>query len=279
MKKRRLLTLTGLILLVGLLWDSCVWAKPCEDDPFTEADERIACEGKLKVANALTNSIGMKFIQIQAGSFIMGDNEYYAKPAHQVTISRSFYMGMYEVTQEQWYKVMSNNPSFHKTEKVGMNSRNHPVETVSWNDAQEFIQKLNQKENTKKYRLCTEAEWEYAARAGTTTGWACGNSESCLGDYGWYDTNAGNVTHPVGQKLPNAWGLYDMHGNVWEWVQDWYGDYTSGSTKDPRGPNSGSFRVSRGGGFYFNADYARSAGRNSVVPSYRHGNSGFRLCQ
>lgn len=191
-----------------------------------------------------TNSLGIQFVQIPAGTFWMGSDTSNCprddpfternenqdcvdgvsndeKPRHQVTISQSFWLGKYEVTQAEWYKVMGNNPAGFKSEKVGGDSRRHPVENVSWNDAQEFIRRLNGMEDASNYRLPTEAEWEYACRAGST-----GDYAGDLNAMTWYGENAGNTTHPVGQKRPNAWGLYDMHGNVWEWCQDWYeGNY------------------------------------------------------
>jgi formylglycine-generating enzyme required for sulfatase activity len=188
-----------------------------------------------------TNSIGVKFVLIPAGSFtlkkeakeiknVFGETECTAIttiPAVKVTISKPFYLGKYEVTQEQWYAVMGNNPAkFH--------GQKNPVESVSWDDAQAFINCLNQKEGHIRYRLPTEAEWEYAARAGTTTEYFFGNSASDLSRYAWYEDNSGYTTHPVGQKQPNPWGLYDIYGNVWEWVQDWYGNLET-SVTDPRG--------------------------------------------
>jgi formylglycine-generating enzyme required for sulfatase activity len=162
-----------------------------------------------------SNSIGMDFVLIPAGKFMMGsdtgDND--EKPVHEVRISKPFYLGKYEVTQGQWQAVLGNNPSNFKGDA------NLPVGNVSWEDVQEFIRKLNAKEGGTKYRLPTEAEWEYAARAGTTTAYSYGNDVSQLKEYAWYAENAGGKTHPVGQKEPNAWGLHDKHGNVWEWVQ------------------------------------------------------------
>jgi formylglycine-generating enzyme required for sulfatase activity len=164
----------------------------------------------------------MEFVLIQAWTFQMGSNngEPNEKPVHMVRISRPFYLGKYEVTQAQWEAVMGNNPSQFKGDP------NSPVENVSWDDVQEFIKRLkrlNTRESGVKYRLPREAEWEYAAQAGTTTAYSFGNDPSQLGEYAWYGENANGETHPVGQKKPNPWGLYDMHGNVWEWVQDWYG--------------------------------------------------------
>jgi formylglycine-generating enzyme required for sulfatase activity len=236
-----------------------------------------------------TNSIGMEFVLIPAGSFMMGapesDNKYKKViPAnyifqHKVTISKPFYLGKYEVTQAQWMEVMGNNPSEFKGE-------NNPVETVSWEDVQVFIQKLNQKEGTDKYRLPTEAEWEYAARAGTAGPYYFGDNESDLGDYAWYKDNAGGASRPVGQKKPNPWGLFDMHGNIWEWAADWHGmDYYPNSPEvDPPGPASydkdiGKFRVLRGGDWTTNAYGCRSWYRGSNLPGARFGNFGFRLAR
>jgi formylglycine-generating enzyme required for sulfatase activity len=153
------------------------------------------------------------------------------------------------------------------------------VEWVSWNDVQEFISRLNRQEGHSRYRLPTEAEWEYAARAGTTGAYSFGDDPDSLGLYGWYWHNAGEKTHSVGQKGSNPWGLYDMHGNVWEWVQDWYGKgYYSDSTGiDPRGPSSGTARVLRGGSWIDDASGCSAAYRNFFTPGDRSGLHGFRL--
>ena len=220
-----------------------------------------------------TNSIGMQFVRIPAGAFMMGssDGDSNEKPIHKVTIGTAFLLGRFEVTQAQWEAVMGNTPSSFK-------GRHNPVERVSWDDVQNFIKKLNAKEGHNRYRLPTEAEWEYAARAGTQTKYSFGDDASRLGDYAWYGDNSGGRTHPVGKK-PNAWGLYDMHGNVWEWVQDWYGsDYYSNSpSTDPKGPSSGSNRVSRGGSWLYSAGKCRSANRDNYSPGIRSVNIGFRL--
>jgi formylglycine-generating enzyme required for sulfatase activity len=238
----------------------------------------------LAAEKTYTNSISMEFVLIPAGSFmweeevkessnVFGEVERTKIPARKVTISKSFYLGKYEVTQEQWYTVMGNNPA----KFLG---RKNPVENVSWYDAQEFVRRLNAKEGHNRYRLPTEAEWEYAARAGTTGAYSFGDDEGSLGRYAWYEGNSGKKTHPVGQKQPNAWGLYDMHGNVEEWVQDWYGNYSSSSVTDPKGPSSGSDRVVRGGGWYNSAQLCRAAFRYGDSPDNRGslgGSRGFRL--
>ena len=217
-----------------------------------------------------TNSVGMTFKLIPAGTFIMGEGG----QAHEVTLTEPFQMGVHEVTQAQYEQVMGSNPS-------GFKGADNPVEGVTWDDAVEFCRRLSELPAEKKagnvYRLPTEAEWEYACRAGTTTKYSFGDDESELGDTAWYAENSGGKTHPVGSKLPNAWGLYDMHGNVYEWCQDWYGDYPSGSVTDPSGATSSSGRVDRGGGWFDSADYCRSAYRYGILPSYRNYDLGFRV--
>jgi len=219
------------------------------------------------------NSIGMKFTRIPAGEFMMGslsdDNE---GPVHKVTIGKPFYIGTYPVTQREWKAVMGDTPSFFKGDDL-------PVENISWNDVQEFIQKLNKKEAIDKYRLPSEAEWEYACRAGTTTKYCFGNDESKLGEYAWYDGNSGNKTHPINLKKPNPWGLYDMHGNVWEWVQDIWHDSYNGAPTDGSVWKSGgdSNRVHRCGSWRFNAYYCQSAHRGSLCTTQHYDFLGFRL--
>jgi formylglycine-generating enzyme required for sulfatase activity len=215
------------------------------------------------------NNLGMEFVSIEPGSFEMGSYSGFdeEKPVHRVTISRRFQMQITEVTQGQWEAVMGSNPSYFKN-----CGKDCPVEQVSWNDAKVFIVRLNERNDGWLYRLPTEAEWEYAARAGTT-GQFAGN----LDDMAWYDANSGNTTHPVSQKQANAWGLYDMHGNVWEWVEDWYGHYPSGAATDPKGPSSGSARVCRGGSWFNGAGSCRSELRNISAPDDRGNDLGFRL--
>jgi formylglycine-generating enzyme required for sulfatase activity len=224
----------------------------------------------------MTNSIGMEFVLIPAGSFMMGDDGESAyddeKPRHRVTISQPFYLGKYEVTQAQWTAVMGSNPSEFK-------GSSNPVENVSWNDVQEFIRRLNEKEGTQKYRLPTEAEWEYAARAGTTSRYSFGDDADSLDRYAWYRNNSGKKTQPVGRRDPNAWSLYDMHGNVWEWVEDWFDEtyYARSPASDPRGPSGGAFRVLRGGSWLNDAGPLRSAYRSYDSPETRNESLGFRL--
>ena len=219
----------------------------------------------------ITNSIGMKLVWIPAGNFMMGSDsgESNEKPIHSVRISKGFYMGQTEVTQAQYTAVMGTNPSNFKGDNL-------PVETVSWNDATEFCRKLSQKENGRTYMLPTEAQWEYACRAQSTTVFSFGNSESALGDYAWYSSNK---THPVGQKRPNGFGLYDMHGNVWEWCSDFYDSnyYGRNDNVDPENTNSDSNRVLRGGCWYDDALRCRSAYRSWSIPGDRYSDGGFRV--
>jgi formylglycine-generating enzyme required for sulfatase activity len=217
-----------------------------------------------------TNSIVMEFVLIPAGSFQMGSNKYDdEKPVHKVEIKEAFYLGKTEVTQKQYQAIMGDNPSHFKGE-------NRPVENVSWNEAQEFIKKLNEKEGTKKYRLPTEAEWEYAARAGTTTKWSFGDEESELKNYAWYRDNSDSKTHEVGQKKPNGFGLFDMHGNVWEWTCSDYGKYSENNHLGCSSKNNAKKSL-RGGSWDFVAVYCRSAFRSDYEPVFRRDDGGFRV--
>ena len=234
----------------------------------------------------LTNSIGMKFMLIPAGEFQMGSpaNEEGREDweqQHRVRITHPFYLGAYEVTQEQFQQVMGNNPSDFK----GVNL---PVEQVSRDDAVEFCRKLSQEEG-KIYRLPTEAEWEYACRAGTKTAFAWGNSASSAqaninGNASYGDAAKGpsiEKTSSVGSYMPNAFGLYDMHGNVWEWCSDWYGSnyYPNSPADDPVGPGAGSGRVFRGGSWFDYPVYCRTASRSIGRPADRTNLVGFRVLQ
>lgn len=256
-----------------------------------------------------TNSLGMKFVWIPPGSFVMGspkdelekgspmenenrmgmkkligqdlfeDMEKKETRQHKVTLTKGFYMGVYTVTQEQWQAVMGNNPSHFKGEK------NLPVENVSWDKCQEFVKKLREKD-TKPYRLPTEAEWEYSCRAGTKTAFYFGDTISTDqanydGTHTYGDGGKGvyrKKTMPVGSFPANPWGLYDMHGNVWQFCQDWYGDYPQEDVVDPQGPDKGNSRVARGGSWGNTPHQARSAHRGSADPMTRGTNDGLRVC-
>lgn len=233
---------------------------------------RTAPQAQPALDKTLVNSIGMEFVLIPAGIYQMGSamGDPDERPMHQVTISKPFYLGTREVTQAQWQAVMGSNPSLFQ------GNPNLPVEQVWWTDAQEFVRKLNAKEGHTKYRLPTEAEWEYAARAGTMTAYSFGDDATRLGEYAWYKDNSGGHTHPVGQLKPNPWGLYDIHGNVWEWVQDWYKRYKPDAVTDPPGPDSGTHYMRRGCAWNNVTSACRSTNRYSVA-GYRDDFLGFRL--
>lgn len=234
-------------------------------------------ETEKQADNLITNSIGMEFKLLPAGTFLMGTNadKNNAKPVHQVILTKPFEMGVHEVTQEQYETVMGTNPSKSR-------GSNKPVEMVSWDDAIEFCIKLSalpaEKAAGSVYRLPTEAEWEYACRAGTTTNFSFGNDASLMDDFGWYFKNSGKATHPVGEKKPNPWGLYDMHGNIYEWCQDFYGSYPDKVVTDPTGASSGTGRMVRGGSATNTAGYCGSAFRfNHPPPETRQARLGFRV--
>ena len=231
------------------------------------------------------NTIGMKFVYIPPGSFMMGSppgepQRHPDEAGHQVTLSKGFYLGMTEVTQGQWHKVMGNNPS-----AFSGCGKDCPVESVSWHDVQKFIRKLNDMEGKNMYRLPTEAEWEYACRAGTKTLFSYGN---CLstdqanfdGRRTLDDCSNGNYRKtpvPVATFAANSWGLYDMHGNVWEWCRDWYGKKLPGDVTDPTGAPAGKYRVVRGGS-WFSVDHdCRSANRDRSAPHLELNHTGFRV--
>src|ERR1044072_3272180 len=225
------------------------------------------------VTTALSN---MKFRLIQPGAFLMGEtnSEENESPVHEVTIARSFYMGVYVVTQGEWRSVMGTEP--WKGREFVVNSDEHPAVYVSWVDAKAFIARLNAADSDNYYRLPTEAEWGYAARAGTETKFIFGDDDSLFNAYGWYKANAydAGTTHPqpVGRKRPNPWGLHDMHGNIWEWVEDWYyGSYAAPRRAEP------DEKVVRGGGYDYSSNGARSAFRNHYSPIRSYHVIGFRL--
>jgi formylglycine-generating enzyme required for sulfatase activity len=237
----------------------------------------------------LGNGVKMTFVLIPAGEFLMGSppttspeqlEKLFGKdpytdytrefPQHRVRISKPLWLGKTEVTQEQWQGVMGNNPS-----KLRDGPQN-PVENVSWHDCQQFLQKLNG-ELKKTFRLPTEAEWEYACRAGAATHFYFGDRATNLGEYAWCKGKSGPSTQPVRKKKPNAWGLHDMAGNVSEWCEDWFGPYEKGDQTDPRGPGPGAGRVVRGGSFYTAPTNLLSANRDRGIPGERNSHFGFRV--
>jgi formylglycine-generating enzyme required for sulfatase activity len=239
---------------------------------------------------------GMHLVFIPAGEFTMGspDKEKDRRTneeQHKVTLTKPVYLGKYEVTQAEWKKVTGNSPSNFKGE-------NNPVEQVCWEDCQEFLKRLNtptppspplrsgassqtptgQAPTPPLFCLPTEAQWEYACRAGTQTRFSFGDRDGDLGEYAWYSGNWDGKTHPVGGKKPNAWGGYDMHGNVWEWCEDWKAEYQAGTATDPKGPESGWYRVFRGGSWREDAADCRSALRYYGSPVSRLSIVGCRVC-
>jgi formylglycine-generating enzyme required for sulfatase activity len=245
------------------------------------------CQVLAQPPKEITNSIGMKLVLIPKGTFVMGSPEseegrQMDETQHEVTISKDYYLGVTEVTQGQYQKVMGNNPSYFQKRVIGKSdSSMYPVEQVSWEDAVEFCKKLSDLPEEKKavrvYRLPTEAEWEYACRAGSKAAYSFGANSESLGDYAWFVDDFRIQIHPVGEKKANAWGLYDMHGNVWEWCSDWYGEYPKSAVSDPVGPKEGLIRVNRGGSWDDKAAVCRSAFRLGRVPSFRNGDLGFRV--
>jgi len=294
----------GFVALVGIL----IWALGGGDDTGTPeqpvstptaskpVDDPTPAAKTPDAASPIENSIGMVLVPIPAGEFMMGSRfsaaevakrfgpavAAYVKdeyPRHRVTLTKSFHLGRTEVTQGQWTEVMGTTPW---KDKYGVREGDdYPAVNVNWEDAVEFCRKLSEKEGV-EYRLPTEAEWEYACRAGTTTMYSFGDDESQLGEYAWYSKNTiffgkEEYAHIVGQKKPNKWGLYDMHGNVFEWCQDWKAEYPSGDVTDPAGPASGSNRAFRGGCWSDDAGICRSANRFLSTPSSRDFFLGFRV--
>ena len=221
------------------------------------------------------DGISIEMVKVEAGSFNMGatpemqNPDEDEKPVHRVTLTNNYYIGKYEVTQALWQAVMGSNPSYFKGDDL-------PVEQVSWNDCQDFISKLNAMTG-KRFRLPSEAEWEYAARGGKKSRGYQYSGSNTLGDVAWYEGNSGSKTHAVGTKQPNELGIYDMTGNVYEWCQDWYGSYSSSPQTNPIGAVSGSCRVYRGGCWVSSARNCRTSYRGRRTPDFRYGFLGLRL--
>ena len=282
-------------IVVGLM----LWLAGCQKQgssnssskPSTPSTSSPTTQPGKELTLDLGNSVTMKLALIPAGKFTMGspDSEEYCGidevPQRVVTISKPFYMGVYEVTQEQWTAAMGTTP--WKGKEYAKDGATHAANYISWNDATDFCKKLSTKTGPstglragKTVSLPTEAQWEYACRAGSKTRFSYGDDDdySKLGDYAWFDKNAWNIgekyPHAVGQKKANAWGLYDMPGNVWEWCADWWGSYANAGKADPSGPASGSYRMLRGGSFLDYAGFCRSSDRTNTGPadgSYDHG--------
>jgi sulfatase modifying factor 1 len=249
------------------------------------ADKAAMEKAAILSGDVITNTIGMTFNKIPAGTFRMGSHERETlrrddEQVHNVTISKAFFMQTTEVTQGQWKEVMGTEP--WKGKQYVKEGPNYAATYVSWDDTIGYCKKLSIQEG-ETYRLPTEAEWEYGCRAGTKTAWCFGIWENILRDYAWYDKNAYLIrekyAHQVGLKRPNTWGLYDMHGNVYEWCNDYYEEdyYQQSPTNDPQGPESGSFRVFRGGSFLHYAYDSRSAGRYSAHNTSSRYSYGFRV--
>ena len=239
------------------------------------ASSSSVSSGGNEISIPVKNGITIDMVKVEAGTFMMGatsemENPYsWEKPVHQVTLTNDYYIGKYEVTQALWQSVMGSNPSYFKGDNL-------PVETVSCDDCKEFISKLN-RITGRKFRLPTEAEWEYAARGGKMSRGYQYSGSSNISDVAWYDGNSGSKTHPVGTKQANELGIYDMTGNVWEWCQDRYGSYVSSSQKNPTGTVRGSNRVYRGGGWDIFAWSCRLSCRNYGPPYFRYDYLGLRL--
>jgi len=241
--------------------------EPVKPEPRKGNDAAGAAEKTLTID--LGNDLKMEFVLIPAGSFEMGSNEKdYEKPPHKVTFARPFYLGKYEVTQAQWDAVMGQTGG--KRLDHHFKNPKHPVDTASWLACQTFLKKLKEKAPGREFRLPSEAEWEYACRAGSTTRFSFGNEEKDLDDHAWHGGNAKLSTHPVGQKKPNAWGLHDMHGNVWEWCQDVWHDNYDGAPSDGSAWTEGdqSFRVLRGGSWAQFGPDLRSSHRILIQSGY-----------
>ena len=280
--KHIILTLLIMLCPIGMAAQSTITRhkpKPAVTKPKPAAKPKAkpAPRRNSSTANfsAELNKLINNMVYVSGGTFTMGatseqgsDADDDEKPTHSVTLS-SYYICKYEVTQALWRAVMGSNPSNFKSDNL-------PVECVSWNDCQTFINRLNSYTG-RNFRLPTEAEWEFAARGGNYNRHYKYSGSNYISDVAWYDGNSGNRTHPVGTKQANELGLYDMSGNVWEWCSDWYGSYSSYSQNDPTGPNSGSNRVGRGGSWYGFDWFCRWSNRGNITPGDRYDGLGLRL--
>jgi formylglycine-generating enzyme required for sulfatase activity len=264
---------------------------PCNNTGTTpiqrnnQTENALLCNKDRSVLPQIINSLGMRFIYLEPGTFIMGSpqEEKGRKPdevQHSVTLTKGFYLQSTEVTIKQWRKLMGSDPIDFTDDCV----EDCPVNHISWDDSIAFIKKLNAKEGLNKYRLPTEAEWEYACRAKSTTAFEAGDNieTECVSDpaadkIAWYCANTKGQPKPVGTKPPNKWGLHDMNGNVYEWCSDWYGAYPSGPLTDPKGPATGKTKVFRGGAFMYLVWHARSAHRRHHATHFRNRYTGFRV--
>lgn len=259
--------------------------------PYLWVDKSAPATGK-RFYRATEFMAPTNMVFIPPGTFLMGSPAFRESPLTAVTISHGFWMGRYEVTQGQYLAVIGSNPSFFSTNNGYGEDLSLPVERVSWKNAATYCGLLTEQERAAGrigmgavYRLPTEAEWEYACRAWTSTRFSYGDDlwYTNLTNYAWFYGNSGGTTHPVGQKLPNPWGLYDMHGNVWEWCQDWYGAYPGGLAVDPQGPATSASRVNRGGSLWYHLNFGdlasecRSASRWYDGPDVGQIVVGFRV--
>ncbi len=245
----------------------------------TTYTSRLVSDGNQPGEIRESTALRIKFCWCPAGGFLMGSRD--DVPGHlnneaqfEARFSKGFWMQQTELTQEQYQRLMGSNPAYFQ-------GGENPVESVTGMEADEFCRRLTEippeKAAGNLFRLPTEAEWEYACRAGSATEFSCGDDEAELEKFSWHSSNSGRMTHPFGQKKPNSWGLYDMHGNVSEWCLDHYGDYPAGPTIDSRGPEAGEKRNLRGGGWFFVPMFARSAHRDGFAPAARYAGLGFRI--
>jgi len=247
----------------------------------------LPASAQFEITAQLPGEATMRFVWIRPGTFRMGSPDSESGryddegPQHVVTLTRGYWLAKHELTQGQWQAVMGTHP--WRDMSYVHEHPDYPAVGISWEDVQRLIERLNVSPEGGSYRLPTEAEWEYACRAGTTTRWSCGEDSIELHDYAWYSENDARAelryARPVGTKLANPWGVHDMHGNVWEWVQDWWHLYWGAAQVDPPGPPSGVYRVARGGTFFSTARLARSATRYLQTPDRRHSLIGARLCR